>query len=590
MRTDILFQLSEPVDVQRSLRPTDATSTLDGGPSFDAHLLSSLGQDTGRADRNRPSAPSSRSTFAGRPDQTEAPKRLHSPVEHRDCTQRPAERPSHTSDDRETTTAKQTPDKVPHPRADDGTARRYDEDPNDGPVDDAASTVDHSDDTDQGAQESRVDVTPLVADAGALLPISTAPAGSAEPVPLQDGDEVSLDVASAWSVGQLPQETITGADAGPVAPQPQQDVSPHGVPTEGGEVVLAGGQMPAGLSIDATRNGVPAPGTARGFAPPSQVGDAGPTTRPASMEVSATDGTPEHPTPTTGNSPASDTRSAAVSAPVGTSGALSLAGSPETAAPKANESSQASAPAAPADSDERPTAHAVTTNPPSTTTPPPTKPRTTIAGTADANAEDTTPVPQIASIGEDDASPGTHDSVASDGNVRLPLAHSSVSAAAMPAKTPAPSAPSLPIQEQVAAQVVRAAHDGVSRLHLALEPGSLGKLDISLEIHRDGRVSAMITADNPQTLEALRGESKALTQSLNNAGLKADQNSINFGFRASDGGAGGNHTGGNGQGRFPAEPASVRESGAAGIHDPLEVMPWPSTRRIAGAGRLDIHA
>lgn len=589
MRTDTFFQLSEPADVQRSLRPADATSTLDGAPSFDAHLLSSLAQDTGRADRNRPSAPSSRSTIAGRPDQTEAPKRLPSPVEHRDRAQRPSAPPAHANNDRATTTGGQTPDKVPDPRADAATSPRHDEGPNDGPRDDAAGTADRSDDTEQGAQVSRVDMPAPGADPGALLPITTAPAGSADPAPLQAGDEVSLDVVSAWSVGALPQATISNANAGPRAPQPQQAISPHGLPTDGGEVAPAGGQMPIELPIDATGSGDPAPGTGRDLKPSSQMDDAAPTTQSASLDVTATGGTPTPPMPTAGNSAAGDARSAAVSAPVGTAGALSLATPPETAAPTANESSQASAPAAPAGSGEPPTAHAVATNPPATSAPPP-KPKTAISAATDANGEDTTPAPQTVSIGKDDAASGNHDSVAGDGNVRLSLAHSSVSAAAMPTKTPAPSAPNLPIQEQVAAQVVRAAHDGVSRLHLALEPGSLGKLDISLEIHRDGRVSAMITADNPQTLEALRGESKALTQSLNNAGLKADQNSINFGFRASGEGASGNHAGSNGQGRSPAEPASLRDSGAVGIHDPLEVVPWPSTRPVAGAGRLDIHA
>lgn len=143
--------------------------------------------------------------------------------------------------------------------------------------------------------------------------------------------------------------------------------------------------------------------------------------------------------------------------------------------------------------------------------------------------------------------------------------------------------------------MVRAAHDGISRLHVALEPGSLGKLDISLEIHRDGRISAMITADNPQTLELLRGESKALTQSLNDAGLKADQDSIRFGFRASSegasgGGASGNHAGGNGQGQFPAAATPIRNPEARTAQDPAEPFSRPNARGVTAAGRLDIHA
>jgi Flagellar hook-length control protein FliK. len=191
----------------------------------------------------------------------------------------------------------------------------------------------------------------------------------------------------------------------------------------------------------------------------------------------------------------------------------------------------------------------------------------------------------------DDTTASGGSEAAGDTETHVTFAAGSGSTTSAGATTDKPAASRQPVSEQVAVQIVRAVRDGISRLHVTLEPNSLGRLDISLEIHRDGRVSAIITAENPQTLDALRGEAKALTQSLNNAGLKADQNSISFGFRASSDGSTSNYPGGHSQG-YPATAASAAsDRGDAVASDSSDLqIPASPPRRGTYRGHLDIRA
>ena len=106
-----------------------------------------------------------------------------------------------------------------------------------------------------------------------------------------------------------------------------------------------------------------------------------------------------------------------------------------------------------------------------------------------------------------------------------PAAETTSAAAAGSAKS---ATPVRAVPEQIAIHMLRGARDGLSHLHIALEPDNLGHLDIRLDFHRDGRLAATIAADNPETLNLLRSEARSLEQSLNAAGFKADADSLSF--------------------------------------------------------------
>ena len=99
--------------------------------------------------------------------------------------------------------------------------------------------------------------------------------------------------------------------------------------------------------------------------------------------------------------------------------------------------------------------------------------------------------------------------------------------------------PNLPAgaTDQVTAQIQRSVKYGDGSITMQLRPEELGRIDIKLNIDKDGGVNATITADRPQTLELLQRDSHSLERALQDAGLQTNSDSLNFGLRG-DGGQG----------------------------------------------------
>jgi flagellar hook-length control protein FliK len=159
-------------------------------------------------------------------------------------------------------------------------------------------------------------------------------------------------------------------------------------------------------------------------------------------------------------------------------------------------------------------------------------------------------------------------------------------AAPVPVATPAPSAPAAveaaPLHhaaEQVAVAIKRVAkEDGVDRIAIQLKPASLGAVDVQLSLAHDGRVSAVISAERPETLHLLQRDAGGLEQALRDAGLRADSGSLSFNLR----GDGRSFS----QGAPPGQ-AEPSRAYAPGYDDASTDLPAPSLRRHAGS--LDIH-
>ncbi|MBI4969288.1 MAG: flagellar hook-length control protein FliK [Rhodospirillales bacterium] len=91
--------------------------------------------------------------------------------------------------------------------------------------------------------------------------------------------------------------------------------------------------------------------------------------------------------------------------------------------------------------------------------------------------------------------------------------------------------PAKELIDQVSVQIDKAAKDGLDRITIKLHPESLGKIEVRLDMGQDGRINATIVADRPDTLDALRKDSRDLERALQDAGLKADANSLNFSLK-----------------------------------------------------------
>ena len=140
--------------------------------------------------------------------------------------------------------------------------------------------------------------------------------------------------------------------------------------------------------------------------------------------------------------------------------------------------------------------------------------------------------------------------------------------------------------DQVAVHVTRAAKAGVDRIDIGLMPDNLGRIDIRLDVNRDGHVHALVIADNRETLGLLSADARALQQALQDAGLKADGGSLQFSLRGEHGGAG-QGSGGTGHARQQhAATADTRSTGEEG---------WTTGQSEAGHrrrhdGRVDLLA
>ncbi|MGI9416683.1 MAG: flagellar hook-length control protein FliK [Geminicoccaceae bacterium] len=97
-------------------------------------------------------------------------------------------------------------------------------------------------------------------------------------------------------------------------------------------------------------------------------------------------------------------------------------------------------------------------------------------------------------------------------------------------RTLAPAAGGAPAA-QVALQIARALPGGVDRLSVHLQPAELGSVDIQLTFESQGRVSALIIAERPETLELLQRDGRLLERSLGDSGLKLASDGLSFALR-----------------------------------------------------------
>lgn len=165
------------------------------------------------------------------------------------------------------------------------------------------------------------------------------------------------------------------------------------------------------------------------------------------------------------------------------------------------------------------------------------------------------------------------------GEVLAPVGAAVATVGRRPAAVPASAA------EQVRVRLTLAARAGADHIAIELRPERLGRVEVRLEIGRDGNVRALILAAEPATLEMLRQEARGLGQALADAGLKAEEGSLDFGLLDRQGG---------GNAPFSGDPATTAAAGGderQGAVAPPLPAPGPTAAAPLAAGhRLDIRA
>lgn len=146
----------------------------------------------------------------------------------------------------------------------------------------------------------------------------------------------------------------------------------------------------------------------------------------------------------------------------------------------------------------------------------------------------------------------------------------------------------IPAGEQVAVQIKKGAAEGIDKISIRLDPGNLGNVEIKMEVGHDGRLMAVIAADKPETLQMLQKDAASLEQSLRDAGLKTDQQSLSFSLRDQNQAQSGREgRDGNGYGRQRGG-RGADEYADAGRIDPAQAAAAQAQRAAAARGGLDI--
>jgi hypothetical protein len=199
---------------------------------------------------------------------------------------------------------------------------------------------------------------------------------------------------------------------------------------------------------------------------------------------------------------------------------------------------------------------------------------------APGDAAQPSPIAVAAGAGTDDA--GGDD--LSQGGHGFPAAAGGHAVGTRASGTDGPLA-AKPVAAQLGVHIGKAVKAGLTRVEIALEPASLGKVEVRLDFGRDGRISAMFVAETREALDALRADARTLERALSEAGVKTDSASLDFSLRE--------HGAGTGDGFRDRSPGSGRRAAIAGAGE-LEagatLATEPPAPLSASERRLDIRA
>lgn len=116
-----------------------------------------------------------------------------------------------------------------------------------------------------------------------------------------------------------------------------------------------------------------------------------------------------------------------------------------------------------------------------------------------------------------------------------------------------PPVPAHVVADQVAVNIQKGVAQGQDKITVNLRPQELGRVEIKMEMGHDGKLTAVVAAERPETLDMLRQDSRSLIQSLGEAGLQADENSLSFTLQGENAGTGEQQASGGGNAGGDAE-------------------------------------
>ncbi|HET7848509.1 MAG TPA: flagellar hook-length control protein FliK [Pseudolabrys sp.] len=164
---------------------------------------------------------------------------------------------------------------------------------------------------------------------------------------------------------------------------------------------------------------------------------------------------------------------------------------------------------------------------------------------------------------------------------QIQLAQPTIAAAT---NSPAPNGtlvpPAVPIAG-LAVEIAGRALAGKNHFEIRLDPPDLGRIDVHLNVDRNGQVTSHLVVDRPDTLNLLRQDSTGLERALQDAGLKTSDNGLQFSLRDQTM---------NQNGNMPAPAPAIARVVVPDDAMPAVELPQRIYSRLAGmGGGLDIR-
>jgi flagellar hook-length control protein FliK len=116
-------------------------------------------------------------------------------------------------------------------------------------------------------------------------------------------------------------------------------------------------------------------------------------------------------------------------------------------------------------------------------------------------------------------------------------------------------------------EIAASAKSGKTSFEIRLDPADLGRIDVRIDVDRNGQVTSHLTVEKPETLSMLRQDAPQLQRALDDAGFKTDGSGLQFSLRdqSSSGQNGsGNDTGRNAQRLVISEDDTMPATAIAG--------------------------
>lgn len=135
---------------------------------------------------------------------------------------------------------------------------------------------------------------------------------------------------------------------------------------------------------------------------------------------------------------------------------------------------------------------------------------------------------------------------------------------------------------EMGVEIARRIKEGKSEIMLRLDPAEMGRVEVRMSFDGEGRLRAVVSADNVMALDILRRDAGDLTRSLSDSGYRLDAQSFRFDARGGDQGQ-------NLWQRHQQEAGSGHRA-KSDMSDFANVEDEPVYRHLRESGRVDMMA